>query len=305
LGRLKVLWLHSNQFYGPIPSVLGGLSNLQVLWLTNNQLCGEIPSELMNLENLLALNLPNNNLINSDTAYDANFVAWLDQNWPDWRDQESPSYCSGILQFASDTYSVAENGGSVTIAVERVGGSDGDVCVKYRVVDSDTRIITEGTVCWKDGEQDDKGIEISVPDDGDSVGNKTLTISLIDPDSGESLGSATITVFDDDTTLVTLVDFAATALETGIFLEWQTTFEFDNAGFHIWRAAGEGWRNGNYLTVIRLTESLLPAQGYSSFYDYIDADVETGVTYYYGLEDIDLNGQSTIHWGLIVSATAQ
>jgi len=49
----------------------------------------------------------------------------------------------------------------------------------------------------------------------------------------------------------------------------------------------------------------MAAQGDSSVYSYIDADVETGVTYYYGLEDIDLNGQSTLHWSLIDSATAE
>ncbi|MEN8220432.1 MAG: hypothetical protein ABFS56_29605 [Pseudomonadota bacterium] len=34
-------------------------------------------------------------------------------------------------------------------------------------------------------------------------------------------------------------------------------------------------------------------------------DVESGMTYYYSLEDIDLNGQSTIYWDMIDSATAR
>jgi len=53
------------------------LSNLEDLYLYDNQLCGEIPSELMKLTNLhqapYGLKLQNNNLINTDTAYPANF----------------------------------------------------------------------------------------------------------------------------------------------------------------------------------------------------------------------------------------
>jgi hypothetical protein len=100
-------------------------------------------------------------------------------------------------------------------------------------------------------------------------------------------------------TLRLLTDFRATANETEILLEWQTAIELDNAGFHLWRATGEGWKYGDYSTVIRLTEQLIAAQGNSSVYSYRDTNVESGMTYYYGLEDIDLYGQSTFHWDLI------
>jgi hypothetical protein len=43
--------------------------------------------------------------------------------------------------------------------------------------------------------------------------------------------------------------------------------------------------------------------GYS--YSYVDSNVESGITYYYGLEDIDFNGQSTVHWDFIDEATAK
>ncbi|MEN8219567.1 MAG: hypothetical protein ABFS56_25095 [Pseudomonadota bacterium] len=133
----------------------------------------------------------------------------------------------------------------------------------------------------------------------------TFTVTLSNPVSGENLDNATVTITDDDATFVTLADFTATANETGILLEWQTATEFDNAGFHLWRATGEGWKSGDYSTVIRLTEQLIAAQGNSSAYSYRDTDVESGITYYYGLEDIDLNGQSTFHWDLIDSTMAR
>ena len=44
--------------------------------------------------------------------------------------------------------------------------------------------------------------------------------------------------------------------------------------------------------------SLIPAQGSSTqgaSYEFVDTDVKNRKTYYYKLEDIDLNGTSTMH----------
>jgi len=251
------------------------------------------------------LGLGDNNLINSDSAYDADFIAWLDENAPSWRAQWSPSYCS-VLQFSAADYNVNEGDGSATITVTRTG--NGAISANYATTDGTATagndyIQTTGTLSWADGDSADKTITIAIIDDGDSEGTETFTITLTSPISGENLDNATVTITDDDTTLVTLNDFTAMALETGILLEWQTATEFDNAGFHLWRATGEDWKYGDYSTVIRLTEQLIAAQG--DFSVYSDTDVETGATYYYGLEDIDLYGQSTFHWNLIDSATAR
>jgi len=311
LNSLRGLELQNNQLSGPIPPELAQLSSLTSLFLKSNQLCGKIPSELMNLTNLDSqpngLRLQNNNLINTDSVYEADFITWLDQNYPDWRNQVSPSYCSS-LQFSATNYNVNEGDGTTTITVTRA--NNGAISANYATSNGTATAgsdytQTTGTLSWGDGDLADKTFTIAITDDGDSEGTETFTITLTDPISGENLDHATITITDDDTTLVTLTEFTATALENEIIVEWQTTTELDNAGFHLWRATGEGWKYGDYSTVIRLTEQLMPAQGDFSVYSYRDADVETGVTYYYGLEDIDLNGQSTFHWSLIDSATAE
>jgi hypothetical protein len=106
--------------------------------------------------------------------------------------------------------------------------------------------------------------------------------------------------------LVTLNSFAAVASDSRVELKWETASERDNVGFHLWRAAGEGWENGDYSTVIKLTDELIPADGNkigSASYFYTDYDVKSGVTYYYGLEDIDDFGNSKFHWEFIDSAT--
>ena len=53
--------------------------------------------------------------------------------------------------------------------------------------------------------------------------------------------------------------------------------------------------NGNY---IKINASLIPAKGSSTqgaSYEFIDSGLRNGKTYYYKLEDIELNGKSTMH----------
>jgi len=109
----------------------------------------------------------------------------------------------------------------------------------------------------------------------------------------------------EETTLVTLLSFTVTSYDGHVILEWETATEIDNAGFHIWRAVGDGWKIGDYSTITRLTDQLILAKGDGASYSYIDSNVESEITYYYGLEDIDLKDRSTFHCDLIESATAK
>jgi len=302
LSNLSSLYLDNNQLSGSIPAELGNLSNLSSLRLDNNQLCGIIPTSFLNL-NMSELDLGDNHL----TASSPTLIAWLDEHDPDWATTQTP--CPGF-GFTTLTVEVAENAGTVTLTIRRGGDTNGTLEVDYATTDGTALEGTDyvgatGRLTWLDGDSSDKTLTVTITDDSLSEGNETFTVTLSDPSSGGSLDSATVTISDNDTTLVTLVGFTATALETGILLEWQTATELDNAGFHLWRATGEGWKSGDYSTVIRLTEQLLPAQGNFSLYSYIDANVSTYTTYYYGLEDIDLYGQSTYHWDFIKSATTK
>ncbi|KAK3442525.1 hypothetical protein EUGRSUZ_B02701 [Eucalyptus grandis] len=61
MTQLAQVWLHSNQFTGPIPDVL----NLKNLWdfsLRDNQLTGVVPESLAKLPNLKRLDISYNNL---------------------------------------------------------------------------------------------------------------------------------------------------------------------------------------------------------------------------------------------------
>jgi hypothetical protein len=93
-------------------------------------------------------------------------------------------------------------------------------------------------------------------------------------------------------TVISLSSFTATPKNNAVTLEWSTESEIDNAGFNLYRSETE---NGNY---IKINTSLIPSKGSSTqgaSYEFIDSDVQNRKTYYYKLEDIDLNGKSTTH----------
>ncbi len=92
--------------------------------------------------------------------------------------------------------------------------------------------------------------------------------------------------------VIELTSFTAQPLNKKIQLEWITASEIDNAGFNLYRSESE---NGEYE---KINTSLFPAQGSSTqgaSYEFIDGNVKNRKTYWYKLEDIDLNGTSTMH----------
>jgi hypothetical protein len=93
-------------------------------------------------------------------------------------------------------------------------------------------------------------------------------------------------------TLITLSSFTATPSNHKVILEWTTESEVDNSGFNLYRTKSE---EGKY---VKINDSLIPAQGsptQGATYQFIDDGVKNRTTYYYKLEDIDLNGVSTLH----------
>lgn len=95
-----------------------------------------------------------------------------------------------------------------------------------------------------------------------------------------------------DATLVQLSSFYASSKSSKIILFWSTESETDNAGFNIYRSESE---KGQYT---KINAPLIPAKGSTTqgaSYEFADTNVQNRKTYYYKLEDIDLNGQSTMH----------
>jgi hypothetical protein len=93
-------------------------------------------------------------------------------------------------------------------------------------------------------------------------------------------------------TLISLSSFTATPFNKAVAIEWTTASEIDNAGFNVYRAESE---DGEY---IRINDEMINAQGSSTegaSYEFVDEGLQNRKAYYYKLEDVDLDGQSTFH----------
>ena len=93
-------------------------------------------------------------------------------------------------------------------------------------------------------------------------------------------------------TVIALASFTGIPGNREVMLVWVTESEIENAGFNIYRAETE---DGIY---VRLSAALIPAQGTATSgatYTYADRDVVNRRTYFYKLEDIDVNGVATSH----------
>jgi aminopeptidase N len=101
-----------------------------------------------------------------------------------------------------------------------------------------------------------------------------------------------------DPTLIQLSSFSAARGLGKVILEWTTESEVDNAGFNVLRAESEV---GEY---VKLNAALIPAQGsltQGASYEFADGDVRYRKSYWYKIEDIDLNGNATMHGPVKVS----
>lgn len=90
---------------------------------------------------------------------------------------------------------------------------------------------------------------------------------------------------------VSLAWFEATAEGNNVRLNWETASELNNLGFNVWRGT-------SFDNRVQLNGELIPAQtpggGQGALYEYWDQNVGVG-SYYYWLEDVDMNGNRTLH----------
>jgi hypothetical protein len=95
-------------------------------------------------------------------------------------------------------------------------------------------------------------------------------------------------------TAIKLRRFEAWPEGTSIHVQWETSQEVDNLGFNLYRS---GTRNGPKRQLNRelIPTQVPPGSPFGAVYDWIDAKVKPGHTYFYWLEDVDLHGNTTMH----------
>ena len=107
---------------------------------------------------------------------------------------------------------------------------------------------------------------------------------------GFSDGGSESFVCGGEPTAITLASFGAQASAGSITVAWQTGTEIDNAGFNLYRATSA---TGTWS---KITSSVIAAQGNAvSGASYSFVDRPGYGTFFYKLEDVDLNGVSTLH----------
>ncbi|MCX5905388.1 MAG: hypothetical protein NTV89_18395 [Proteobacteria bacterium] len=118
-----------------------------------------------------------------------------------------------------------------------------------------------------------------------------ITTTTVSPASSTTTMQLTTTTTEQPTA-IELASFTATPKKREIILEWETASEINNAGFNIYRSESE---NGAYT---KINAALIPTKGSTTqgaSYEFVDTAVKNRKTYYYKLEDIDLNGTATMH----------
>lgn len=116
----------------------------------------------------------------------------------------------GVFNLSSATYSVGEGTSSVTITVQRSGGSTGAVDVPYATSNGTATAGSDytaasGTLHWGDGDGTVKTFDVLITDDATVESSETFVVALSSPTGGGALGvttSATVTIADNDTIIV-------------------------------------------------------------------------------------------------------
>ncbi|WP_196137148.1 choice-of-anchor B family protein [Aliikangiella sp. G2MR2-5] len=126
----------------------------------------------------------------------------------------SPSYLKvvvngvpngGALSLANNQVSVLEGAGSLSLQVERSGGSEGAVSIDYQLVDGSATAGEDyeagsGTLEWADGDSTDKTVTIILNDDEISEADETFILSLSNA-TGAVMGTNTsveVTLLDEE-----------------------------------------------------------------------------------------------------------
>ena len=123
-----------------------------------------------------------------------------------------------------------------------------------------------------------------------------LTLTDMADDEGGSLpaNGFCLTITYHDPLAVVLAEFSAVQQGDAVRVTWETNSELGNTGFNLYRGVSpDGWDR-------QLNEALIPSQAPGSpsgfTYTWEDrADLVAGVTYYYWVEDVNVDGLPTRH----------
>ncbi len=100
----------------------------------------------------------------------------------------------GSLQLATASYTVVQSAGTLSVFVDRGGGSSGAVSVAYATANGTAAAGTDytaasGTLNWANGDATPKTIDVAISNTAAYTGSKLFDVTLSSPGGGATLGS--------------------------------------------------------------------------------------------------------------------
>jgi glucose/arabinose dehydrogenase len=126
------------------------------------------------------------------------------------------------------------------------------------------------------------------------TGPHTLQARAFSQASAAGLGTQTATVnftVTNTPLAITLASFEAAGQSDQVLVTWETASELGNAGFNLYRGTDENAPD----QMLAFVPSAAPGSAQGASYAYSDRAVQPGVTYWYWLEALDMNGSATLH----------
>ncbi len=217
--------------------------------------------------------------IQNSYVFNQEFRSQLDSVvFSDWYFDETQYKCltrytegDGVFEFMAAHYEGGE--------WASMGGPEADTWTKLIKISVHFRFDAEkvGTISWFDDTPHYNVRAIKNPPPGsETIHNKELPIQA-------NLGNIKL--------LIELSSFSAKSFDGFVTLDWQTGYELDNAGFHVFRARSKK------APFVQVSEKMILPKS-SGHYTFQDNTVSVGESYYYKIGAIDNQGNTSLH-GLV------
>lgn len=195
---------------------------------------------------------------------------------------------AGNIRLSTTGYSVDEDGGTVTIAAERINGASGAVGVSYASSDDTALAGTDytavsSTLSWGDGDAADKTFTVTITDRSGNQGERAFDITFSSPTGGATLAAPTVAAVTinetDDVTGPVISSFTnSTPTTSTVTISWTTDEAADAVvDYGTTTAFGSQTTNG-----VLQTSHSIPITGLSA-----------STTYYYRATSVDAFNNST------------
>ncbi len=123
-------------------------------------------------------------------------------------------------------------------------------------------------------------------------GQTNVTLNAANPNAESNpIAGYDFGFYPDSPLSVLLAAFEAAAQSDHVLVSWETVSEANNAGFNLYRSLSADGE----MTLVASVPSQSPGATQGAAYSFQDFGVQAGQTYFYFVEDVAVNGATTLH----------